>query len=180
MPFDLEKFDQARFEPRQAVVPLDSNIDLKEFFGPGERIEWTVRGLSGNELHACNEASEKQKARQDLAKALAASSDDRVAAIRQALGLPTVGADATPEMAKRLEMFVIGSVAPAMTLERAVKFAATWPVEFLQLTHRIMELTGKGASLVKRVAASQPTSASSSACDSPSSEAASSTSTGPT
>jgi hypothetical protein len=65
--------------------------------------------------------------------------------------------DTPGEIAKRLEMLVMGSVAPAVSLPVAVKLAEAFPIEFLQLTNEISDLTGRGADLVKPQAASQPT-----------------------
>jgi hypothetical protein len=77
-------------------------------------------------------------------------------AVRKALGLT---ADTPGEIAKRLEMLTLGSVAPAISLPVAVKLAEAFPIEFLTLTNEISELTGKGAEMVKPPAASQPTTA---------------------
>lgn len=159
MAFDLDTFRNAKFQARTAVIKLDPTIALAEFFGAGEPIEWTVRGLSGNEVHRASEAAEKQKARQDVAKALEAGSGERVAAIRESLGLSAVGTATPGEMAKRMEMFVMGSVSPAVELPDAVKFAEAFPVEFLQITTQISLLTGQGFDVVKPAAASQPTPA---------------------
>jgi hypothetical protein len=180
MGFDLDAFRRAKFEPRTAVVTLDPTIALAAFFGTGEPIEWTVRGLSGNELHRASEAAQNQKARQDVAKALESSSGERVAAIRESLGLAAVGTATPGEMAKRIEMFVMGSVSPAVELPDAVRFAEAFPVEFLQITGQISTLTGEGFDLVKPEAASPQKTGSSPACASPSSEAAISTSSAPT
>ena len=47
----------------------------------------------------------------------------------------------------------MGSVAPAVSLPVAVKLAEAFPIEFLQLTNEISDLTGRGADLVKPQAA---------------------------
>ena len=152
MPFDLERFERSKFAFRQQSVPVEA---LADFFAEGESPVWVVRGLSANELHRAMEAATRQKSVEAVVRAIAAGGD-QVQAVRQALGLT---ADTPGEIAKRLEMLVMGSVAPKIELPAAVKLAEAFPVEFLSLTNTITELTGKGSDLVKPEAASQPTPA---------------------
>ena len=152
MPFDVDRFERAAFEPRRAVVPVDA---LAGFFAEGEPAEWHVRGLNSHELHRALEASRRQNSVESIVKAIAATGD-QAAAVRRALGL---SGDTPGEVAKRLEMLVMGSVAPTIQLPIAVKIAETFPIEFLTLTYKIGELTGQGYELVKPAAASQPTTA---------------------
>jgi hypothetical protein len=63
------------------------------------------------------------------------------------------------EIAKRLEMLVMGSVSPEVTLPVAVKLAEAFPVEFLELTNAITTLTGQGFDMGKPQAASPQTAA---------------------
>jgi hypothetical protein len=80
--------------------------------------------------------------------------------MRELLGLGHESSVKTPaQMAKRLEMFVMGSVSPVVDISTAVRFAEVFPVEFVQIITRIYALTGKGFNLVKPPAASQPTTA---------------------
>jgi hypothetical protein len=152
MPFDVERFERAKFEPRRERVPVEA---LAGFFGPDEAPEWEVRGISSAELHRALEASRRQGSVESIVKAIAASGDQALA-VRKALGLTN---DTPGEIAKRLEMLVLGSVAPRIELPAAVKLAESFPIEFLSLTNKISELTGKGADLVKPAAASQATTA---------------------
>lgn len=149
MPFDVDKFDRAELKPRTEVVEVEA---LAAFFGD-EPPQWTVRGLSATELHRAMEAGKRQSSVEAIVKAIA-SGGDQAQAVRKALGL---SADTPGEIAKRLEMLVMGSVSPKVELPTAVKLAEAFPIEFLSLTNRITELTGKGADLVKPEAASQPT-----------------------
>ena len=149
MPFDLERFERAKFEPRRKVVAVES---LADFFPEGETPEWEIRGLTANELHRAMEASRRQGSMEAIVKAMSANAD-QVATMRKALGLTT---DTPGEIAKRLEMLVMGSLAPVIELPVAVKLAEAFPVEFLQLTNEITELTGKGSEMGKPVAVSQP------------------------
>ena len=152
MPFDVERFDRAELKPRTEVVEVEA---LAAFFGDGEPAQWTVRGLTATELHRAMEAGKRQNSVEAIVKAIA-SGGDQTAAVRKALGLT---ADTPGEIAKRLEMLVMGSVSPKVELPTAVKLAEAFPVEFLSLTNSITDLTGKGADLVKPEAVSQPTTA---------------------
>ena len=152
MAFHADRFESAAFEARRAVVPVAA---LAAFFDAGETPEWTVRGLSATELHRAIEAGRRQGSIDSIVKAIAANGD-QASAVRKALGLSK---DVPGEIAKRLEMLVLGSVAPVVTLPQAVKLAEAFPVDFLSLTNEITELTGRGFDLVKPPAASQPTPA---------------------
>lgn len=152
MAFNAEKFERSKFEARRAKVPVPA---LSDFFDEGETPEWEVRGLSAVELHKAMEAGKRQGSIEAIVKAIAAN-QDQAGAVRKALGLTK---DTPGEIAKRLEMLVMGSVAPAVSLPVAVKLAEAFPIEFLTLTNEITDLTGKGAELVKPPAASQPTTA---------------------
>lgn len=152
MGFDAERFERAKLEPRRKRIEVAS---LAAFFDEGEPAEWEVRGLTATELHAAMEASRRQGSFENIVKAMTTSAD-QVSAIRKALGLSK---DTPGEIAKRLEMLVMGSVAPVITLPVAVKLAETFPVDFLQLTNEITELTGMGSELGKPEAASKPTPA---------------------
>lgn len=150
MAFNGEKFERAQFERRKARVSVPA---LSPFFDEGETPEWEVRGLTAVELHKALEASRRQGSIESIVKAIAAN-QDQAGAVRRALGLSK---DTPGEIAKRLEMLVMGSVAPTIELPAAVKLAENFPIEFLSLTNEISELTGQGSELVKPPAASQPT-----------------------
>ncbi|MBP8101487.1 MAG: hypothetical protein KAY54_06325 [Burkholderiaceae bacterium] len=152
MPFQAERFERAQFTARRQRVPVEA---LAAFFDEGEPAVWEVRGLSASELHRALEASRRQDSIESIVKAIAASGD-QAATVRRALGLTK---DTPGEIAKRLEMLVLGSVAPLIELPVAVRLAEAFPIEFLSLTNTISELTGKGFDLVKPAAASQPTTA---------------------
>jgi len=173
MPFDIDRFEAAKFVPRTRVILLEV---LAAFFDPGEAPNWTVRGLTFSELHRALEAAKRQNSMEAIVAALATKAQ-QAKAIREAIGL---AADTPGEVAKRLEMLTLGSVAPAIDLQTAVKLAETFPIEFLTLTNAIAELTGQGADLVKPEAASPLTPSCSPACELPSSEAATSTNCAPT
>lgn len=146
--FDLNRFEQAKFESKKARVAVEA---LAPFFDEGEPAEWEVRGLTASELHNALEAEKRQGNIESIVRAIATKAE-QAQAIRSALGL---NADTPGEIAKRLELLVAGSVAPKIDLSAAVKLAEAFPIEFMVLTNKISELTGKGADLVKPGAASQ-------------------------
>jgi hypothetical protein len=152
MGFDATKFERAKLEPRRSTVAVPA---LAPFFDADEAPAWTVRGLTTSELHRAMEAGKRQGSIESIVKALSASGD-QAQAVRKALGLT---ADTPGEIAKRLEMLVLGSVAPVIELPAAVKLAEAFPIEFLTLTNEITELTGKGFDLGKVPAASLQTTA---------------------
>jgi len=173
MQFDWDRFEQDDLQARQKSVPVEA---LSAYFAKGVEPMWTVRGLTANELHRALEAGKRQGSVEAIVSALATRSD-QAEAIRKAIGLTS---DTPGEMAKRLEMLTLGSVSPAIDLSRSVRLSEKFPIEFLTLTNTISELTGQGADVVKPAAASPLTPSSSPACESPSSEAATSTKSGPT
>jgi hypothetical protein len=150
--FDLTRFEQAKFESKKARVAVEA---LAPFFDEGEPAEWEVRGLTASELHNALEAEKRQGNIEAIVRAIS-TKQEQTKAIREALGLT---GDTPGEIAKRLELLVAGSVSPKIELSAAVKLAEAFPIEFMVLTNKISELTGKGADLVKPGAASQTTPA---------------------
>jgi hypothetical protein len=171
MGFNAQGFQDTQFEPRRKKVPLPA---LARWFDGAPL--WEVRGLNADELHRAIDASKKQANVEAIVRAITASGD-KAEAVRKAIGL-TAGSSA--EVVKRLEMLVLASVEPKIDHATAAKLAETFPIEFFTLTNVITELTGLGFDLAKPAAASPMTPASSQPCESPSSEAATSTSCDPT
>jgi hypothetical protein len=152
MPFAADRFDAAALQPRRRTVDVPG---LAPWFDEGEAPRWEVRGLTAAELQRAFDAGRRQADLDNVVKALA-EGGDRVELLRKALGLSK---DVPGEIAKRMEMLAIGSVCPAIQLPTAVKLAEAFPVEFLELTNVITELTGQGFDLGKPAAASQTTPA---------------------
>ena len=151
MAFNASKFMSDKLAARQEAVPVPA---LVAWFDEGEAPEWIVRGLSANELQLAVEAKARRESIDNIVEALQAN--DQAQAVRAMIGL-TKGSPA--EIVKRLEMLVIGSVAPKIELPTAVKLAEAFPIEVLTLTNKITALTGLGRGLVKPDAASQPITA---------------------
>lgn len=142
MGFNTEAFMAADFAARTEAVPFPN---LAEFFADGETAEFLVRGLSANEVLQTHAASTKQNGIDAVVKAIA-SQKDQVELIRRALGL---SGDILGETARRIELLVLGCVAPKLTHAHVVKLAEKFPSEFIGLTTKIAELSAQGACRVK-------------------------------
>lgn len=138
MPFDRDRFINTGMKPRMAVVAVS---DMADFFAP-DNAEWTVRGLTGQEL---GQAKAAVAARKDIAalvsNLLAGQSAEKADAVKRLFDL---GEDVPPDVALRIHLLRLGSVSPAADEETAVKICTCFPIEFAQLTQRILELTGQG------------------------------------
>lgn len=139
MPFDSKKFLKTKFTPRIDEVPVP---DLAAFFPDGAKPVWKVRGLTGQELGRANEAAERNKNVAAILEGIASGvAKEQTEAVKELLGV--VGS--TPQdIAKRLEILVLGSVDPPGALDLAVRLCETFPIEFFQITNRINQLTGQG------------------------------------
>lgn len=141
-------------EPRSEAVPVP---DLRDFFKEGADPVWLVRGLTGHELGKINEAEERNRNLIAIMEALvSAKAEEKAEGIKKLIGLDNT----TPsDIARRLEMLVLGSVDPVIDLELSVKLCTYFPVEFMQLTNAITKLTGQGAQVKKKQSSSGMTQA---------------------
>jgi hypothetical protein len=140
MPFDLQKFNDAKFVPRTDKVPVPA---LAKFFPKGEKPVITIRGLTGEEFARVREAQEKNRNIVAVLEALAGSgADEKVQALRETLGLDS---DHVPDdLARRVEQLSVGSVDPVLDAQAAAKIFRVWPVVGFDLTNRITMLSGQG------------------------------------
>jgi hypothetical protein len=139
MAFDVNKFLQTSFKHRTEAVPVP---DMKEFFEEESKPEFIVRGLTGQEIGRCAEAATKRESVNMLISGLMTTvTQETVEAAKDVLG---VGKDTPQDIAKRIEHLVAGSVDPVCSLDLAVKVCETFPIEFYQITNKIMELSGRG------------------------------------
>jgi hypothetical protein len=154
MSFDKKRFMKTSFEPRTEAVPVP---DLKDFFGEGAEALWKVRGLTGHELGKVNEAEERNRNLVAIMEALVSvKAAEKADAVKKLIGLD----DSTPsDIARRLEMLVIGSEDPACDQEMSVRICTHFPIEFIQLTNTITKLTGMGAQVKKKPSSSGMTPA---------------------
>ena len=139
MGFDSKAFLKTKFIPRTDEVSVP---DLQPFFPDGAPAVWKVRGLTGQELGRAAEASDRNKNIAAILEGLTAdSSKEKATALKELMG---VGGNTPADIAKRIEHLALGSVDPKCPPELAVRLCEVFPVEFYQITNKIMELTGRG------------------------------------
>jgi hypothetical protein len=139
MSFDAKKFLKTKWQPRTEDYPVP---DLAAFFPEGTPAVWLVRGLTGQELGRAAEAADRNKSVAAILEGLvSADMKEKAESVRNLLG---IGGDAPADIAKRIEHLTLGSVDPPCTQELAVRLCEVFPIEFYQLTNKIMELSGKG------------------------------------
>jgi len=144
--FDIKKFMSTKFSPREEDVPVP---DLKDFFDPDQKPVWRVRGITGQELGVANETVERNRRGlvevvQKMVASLSVKDAEKVAAM---VHDPT---RVTDELAKRMEMLVIGSVSPEADMDLAIKLCKVRPIEFFEITGVINRLTGQGQEAKKK------------------------------
>jgi len=138
MSFDVKKFKKTKHTQRVADCPIP---DLARFCSDPQKPYWRVRGLTGQELGQTKEAAARNKNAGAMVEAIAAgSTKEKIEGMKTALGIGTV----TDNIAERIEQLVIGSVEPKMDTELAVMLCERYPVEFYDLTNKILQLTGQG------------------------------------
>lgn len=164
MAFNKKKFLQTKFTAREDEVPVP---DMKEFFDndpnnfefiPDPKSKkkipptiknpdwkppvWKVRGLEGVEMARANEAMERNKNIAAILEGLVAQNmREKVDSVKALIG---VDEKVPNEIAKRIELLIIGSVDPKVDTELAVKICRVYPIEFYLITNKITELTGQG------------------------------------
>ena len=143
MGFDTNKFLQANLKCRTKYEEVE---DLKAFFPEGEKPQWLVKGLTGQELGACNSAVERNSTFAAVVEGLSSKLPEQV---KKAIANLVGGEGVPDDVAKRICMLVLGSVDPKVDESIAVHLCTTFPVEFYQLTQSITTLTGLGYELGK-------------------------------
>lgn len=139
MPFNTSKFNEVSFTQRTADVSVPA---LGAYFDEGEPTVFTVRGLTFAELCLADNAADRSNIARKVVSALSGgTTQEQAEAIQSAMGF---GGDTPPQMAKRIEMLVCGSVSPAVDRQLAVRLSEAFPVEFKMITDKIVELTGQG------------------------------------
>ena len=142
MAFDLSKFDQTQFNERVKDIDVP---ELKVFFADDEKPVWKIRGLTGEEIARTREAVERNRAaRAEIISAQERGASEAVMmAMKTLLGVGSL--DTVPDdHVRHLNTLVLGSLAPKIQLEHAVKLAVTFPIVFTQLHNEIYVLTGLG------------------------------------
>jgi len=155
MGFCAESFVSARAQARTESVSVP---DLAEWFSPGEPPVWVVRGLSANDLVRADAAKDARRRESALVEALQSGAHAEI--VRNLQAMLGRGDEIQPDMARRLELLVAGSVEPVCSVEMAVRLGEHFPVVFFQLTNAILTLTGRGSDVEKKPQSSGPTPAS--------------------
>ncbi|MBW2342504.1 MAG: hypothetical protein JRF53_00565 [Deltaproteobacteria bacterium] len=150
--FDVKKFMSAQFVAREEDVPVP---DMKDFFGEDKKPVWRVRGLNGQELGVANASAERNRNIEAVLEGIvSAVSAKKAEAVRKLVGARE---DVPDDIAKRLEMLVLGSVEPAADIELAIKICRVYPIEFYSITNTINRLTGMGFDTKKKSTSSGKT-----------------------
>jgi len=138
--FNTNKFEQTTFAQRTADVKVD---DLKDFFDKDSDLVWKVRGLSSTEMAIAQESASKNKNILSVIEAISGKNQsDKVDALKELLG---TSENVPIDLAKRMEHLVQGSIEPQIDLSLSVKLAQHFPIIFMLLTNKILELTGLGS-----------------------------------
>ena len=142
MAFDLDQFRTIKTEPRTATVAVSG---LKPFFPEDTTPEWQVRSLSGAEVAMVREEVERNRAaRQAISHAEQSGLTEEVLqALRTLTG--AIPGTVPDEHVRYLTIVRLGSAAPEITHQDAVRLAEIRPIEFMAIGQEILRLTGLGA-----------------------------------
>lgn len=144
MAFDVARFSGASLTLRTRKVPVVSS-DLTQFFDEGDVHEVELRQLDGCELARCLEAPRINRDIGELVQQMTREeAAGKATAIREMLG---IGDKVPDEVAKRIEMLCIASVNPKFDREAAIKLCRYFPIEFMQWTRAIENLSAEGGML---------------------------------
>jgi hypothetical protein len=141
MSFDLTEFSKSKFKTRTMRVPVTSEA-LCHFFGEDDKKEFTVKGLTGEELGRCENSHSRIKMIKNGLEALLGPGENNVKAIKDLLSL---GGDALEDdVARRIELLCLGCVDPELDEQQAAKITKVAPVDAKNLTNHVLILSGQG------------------------------------
>lgn len=139
MSFDSKKFLSSGLHPREIDVPVP---DLKDYFQEDAKPVFRVRGLTGHELGAAQEAVEQYRNVRAIVEGLTGPRTDEARdAIERLVGK---GGKTPQEIVKRLEYLKIGCLDPIVDQDLASRICTYFPITFYALTNEIVRLTGLG------------------------------------
>lgn len=141
MSFDVNRFVNARWIPRTEDY-IVTNPTILAYFDKDDKAIYKLRGLSGVELGACNLAATMEPERLALIEAIAARNLKEIQEhLKNTVGI----GDLSPiDMSKRLEYMLKGLVDPEPSFDLCKTWLIAFPVEFIDITHIILKLTGQG------------------------------------
>ena len=143
MPFKFDKYKASEFQPRTADVKVP---ELKDWFDDGDEPIWRVRALTAVELAKVREAVERNAAGlKTLVESLVYAQDDAKNAVGK--DIKRRMDDQVPgDIVRRYEILMAGSVDPEVKEKSdAITLGVNHPGTLYELTNKILELTGQGA-----------------------------------
>lgn len=136
--FDAKKFRKTKYTKRTEDIDVP---DLAQFFPEDEKPVWKIQGLTGQELGDTKEAAAKNKNFAAMIDAIASkTTKEKIEGMKTALGVGTL----SDNIAERIEQLVLGSIEPKIDTEIAVLLCTRYPVDFYNITNKILILTGQG------------------------------------
>lgn len=141
MGFDIKKFGKTKFKARTMAVAVTSEA-LADFFNEKDKKEFSVKGLTGEELSRCITAHSRMKVIRDALEAILGSGKSNIEAIRELFSLG--GESMEEDLARRIEMLALGCVTPKLDIQLAAKITKVAPVDAKNLTDHILLLSGQG------------------------------------
>lgn len=151
MTFDTKAFNKATFKRRTAEVDVTA---LSAFFKSDKDAEQTgaknvfiVQGLTHHEIAESKDSLTGQDNLKSILEAVSASKPALQAAvtdlIKSKVNLPQ-------DTQLKIKHLVFGCVDPVIDEITAVRIAERFPVEFIGIASKIMELTGLGQEAIKK------------------------------
>ena len=143
MPFKFDKYKASEFTPRTADVKVP---ELKDWFEDGVEPVWKVRALTAVELAKVREAVERNASGlKTLVESLVYAHDDAKNAVGK--DIKRRMDDQVPgDIVRRYEILMAGSVDPEVKDKSdAITLGVNHPGTLYELTNKILELTGQGA-----------------------------------
>jgi len=140
---DVDKFDNAKFKRREREIEVP---ELAPFFPDEQKPVIVIQNLTAPEVAIANEAADKSKDLAEIVGRLFSEAPrEKIDAILDAAG---ISSKATPaDYSKRLKLLQFGVKGNLFDQRRAVKFASNFPVDFYDITNKILQITGLGACL---------------------------------
>lgn len=136
---NLEKFRNTQFKRRTETVPVPA---LSQLFDEGEKVEFIVQNLTGEEVAIARERVKQNTALVEIVDKLVSSkAGQQIEGIKDALGM----GDNTPDdLVYRHAVAEFGIQSPSMNQSDCVRLAQNFPAVFYDLTSKIFTLTGLG------------------------------------
>lgn len=141
MGFDGKKFSDVKFEQRTTEIEVK---ELAAFFNVDEKPVFKVRGLSGKELGVIDQLVKGNfdSARLTVIKALISeAAKDKIDGIAEIVG---GNEEVAVETRKRMEYIAKGLIEPELDFAAIDKLCIYYPAVFIEISNKIIELTGLG------------------------------------